>query len=1176
MKRTLSLFLSLLIIGAFTFNASSADNFLETVEQNQIINGFRADAIYESANGTAMGGRFVSEKYGFIVDLLQIQSVPQAFMWVKTPPTSSKGEPHACEHLLLGKGNKGRYVAGMEDIYLTSSTAYTGQLKTCYHFNTTAGEDAFYKIFEAKIQALCNPDFTDEEIRREVCHIGVVANPSDSSLTIDEKGTVYTEMISSFEKPWYYTYSAVDKMIYGANHTLTYNSGGHPDVMRDMTAEDMWKFQKNAYRLENMGAIISMPTDTDIPQFLMTMAEMLDHTQKEATPHEVVSSRYTDLEPAQPTTPGTMKLVSYPSNNLNDQAYVFISWPASLKLDPKEQFILDLFLDAFANGQTSNLYNLFINSKTRQVDLGGRYTYGAYDDYMDIAITFGLIGFDSKKIDETSLNNLRQMIINELKAVAGYPVGSDKLKEFNDRIKSNIIQAKKQYENNLNSPPMFGFRSGPAGNWDNLMEEVEQQPGFRKSLTFKDYFVYADELLERDENIWTDLIEKWQLISTPAYALGGLPDLSILPKKAEEKQARIDQYIVDFEKKYNTPDASFAVARYKEDFDKTTAELEALASNDKLPSFVENPPLSLDEQLKYETVPVSDKVDLVASTFENMSSSTIGLALDMNVVPESLLVYLPLLPDLLTSVGVVKNVEVIPYEDMTQRLQNEVLGFNAYYSTNGETGRVELLLSGQGSTPDEMSKALGWMDAALFSPYLAEDNLSRINDVIDQNLSSLRNRTKGSEESWVDDPAYAYRYQNNPLYLSTSSFLTETHHMMRLKWMFTDPGSETDHQQINSLIDDLAENGKEKSREELTRLLDEKRNEMTTMSEEAQATSGEVIDYLGAALNDIPDESLSSDFEYLCSQVKNDLGTTPAEALGGVEEILSRIRNADLARMYMISNSADREKLNDDLSQLVNKLDHQNAPQKQTYNNVNTIIERLQERAKTEGKPVYAGLLFDGTRNGVIHYTAKVAEPYDLSEEAMLNCLAGKLFGGYGAHGLFMQTWAAGLAYSNGFRYYERTGLARYYAERCPDVAETMKFVVGKLQDTELDPGLAEYAVAQIFRDSRAPSRYEQRGAAMAANITDNQAPDVVRAFRSKVLEIKEQPNLFDELLQHMESAYGSVLVGYGRPLSESKDGVFFLIGPEEQFLSMERLIETTEGPQKIERLYPRDFWLTK
>jgi hypothetical protein len=53
------------------------------------------------------------------------------------------------------------------------------------------------------------------------------------------------------------------------------------------------------------------------------------------------------------------------------------------------------------------------------------------------------------------------------------------------------------------------------------------------------------------------------------------------------------------------------------------------------------------------------------------------------------------------------------------------------------------------------------------------------------------------------------------------------------------------------------------------------------------------------------------------------------------------------------------------------------------------------------------------------------------------------------------------------------------------------------------------------------------------------------------------------------------VLIGYGAPLAQSDDGVFFLIGPESQFRSLEQLIASAEGPQPVYRLYPRDFWLT-
>ena len=164
--------------------AVSAGTNLDDFHQNQKIHGFTVMNVYENGAGKTIGARFISDQFGFIIDLVQIQSVPQAFYWIKTLPTSSMGEPHACEHLLLGKGNRARYVAALEDMSLGNSSAGTGQIRTCYHFNTTAGEETFYEIFEAKLQALLHPDFTDEEIRREVCHLGVVVDQQDSTLAI--------------------------------------------------------------------------------------------------------------------------------------------------------------------------------------------------------------------------------------------------------------------------------------------------------------------------------------------------------------------------------------------------------------------------------------------------------------------------------------------------------------------------------------------------------------------------------------------------------------------------------------------------------------------------------------------------------------------------------------------------------------------------------------------------------------------------------------------------------------------------------------------------------------------------------------------------------------------------------------------------------------------------------
>jgi hypothetical protein len=154
--------ISILVFG---ISGAGADEEMEMLKQNQTISDFAVENVYLNETEQAMGARFRHKPSGFVLDLLRIQSIPQAFLWVNSFPPSDQGEPHTCEHLLLGKGTKGRYVASLEDMSLTGSSAFTMQLQTVYHFNTSAGIETFYDLFEAKLDALINPTFSDEEIR---------------------------------------------------------------------------------------------------------------------------------------------------------------------------------------------------------------------------------------------------------------------------------------------------------------------------------------------------------------------------------------------------------------------------------------------------------------------------------------------------------------------------------------------------------------------------------------------------------------------------------------------------------------------------------------------------------------------------------------------------------------------------------------------------------------------------------------------------------------------------------------------------------------------------------------------------------------------------------------------------------------------------------------------------
>src|SRR5918992_2362612 len=117
---------------------SGGQTTLENLSPGKVVNNFRAANIYLNDAGQAVGARLVHTRSGFILDYLQIQSVPQGFIWVNSYPTSDMGEPHTQEHLLLGKGNVGRAVASLENMSLATSSAFTEQWRTSYHFHTSA------------------------------------------------------------------------------------------------------------------------------------------------------------------------------------------------------------------------------------------------------------------------------------------------------------------------------------------------------------------------------------------------------------------------------------------------------------------------------------------------------------------------------------------------------------------------------------------------------------------------------------------------------------------------------------------------------------------------------------------------------------------------------------------------------------------------------------------------------------------------------------------------------------------------------------------------------------------------------------------------------------------------------------------------------------------------------
>ena len=170
-----------------------------------------------------------------------------------------------------------------------------------------------------------------------------------------------------------------------------------------------------------------------------------------------------------------------------------------------------------------------------------------------------------------------------------------------------------------------------------------------------------------------------------------------------------------------------------------------------------------------------------------------------------------------------------------------------------------------------------------------------------------------------------------------------------------------------------------------------------------------------------------------------------------------------------------------------------------TYGTANRIDDRLKAREPEAAHPIFVGLLNPNSQGGVFLNSAPFVGIRDTARDHLLDYLAANLYAGGGAHAIFSKTIAAGLAYSNGISAQLASGRLNYYAERTPELPQTLQFVIGELKKAKPDPALVDYAIAGAFSATRSSSSYETRGESMASDLADGLTPEVVTRFRRAI-----------------------------------------------------------------------------
>lgn len=1159
---------------------------------------------YDDESVEGLSGFRALHSSGFVVDVCFHVTAPQALLWVNTPLESDRGEAHTLEHVLLGKGTRGRGVASRAELCLSQSTAFTGRLRTCYTYQCP-GRESFFTLFGAKLTALLAPDASDVEIARETCHF-------DSA--VEELGTVYAEQRAAFQQANYCAYHTLNKLLYGPGHPLAHEAGGTPQGIRAACPEQLRAFHNSRYVLNNMGAVVALAPCCP-RELLLRLHDCLaaaldtprpwlsDAAAEVSCPAAELEERW--MPRPEPAPEGTLRIVRVPLGDATAPGQLVAAWPSVMPLvaGPESSValsLLHLLVHLVANGRTSELHATLVSGGS----LGATGVSGYVSSEPGRAVFVTLDGLPRAVAAEDGsypYTAACEAMRAAFARVAALADGSPALEAFNARALSHLKTMARSSRQFLAAPPRFGVRGVHAEWLDHLCDAQRcSQPGATTiSLSFVAEAASLCALLCSPKNEWAPHIAAWGLAARLPVAVASQACDAFAAQLDREKAERLQKFYDEIEstgaEEGETGDRrAAALARFRRAYD---ADTEA----SKTETAVFDPPSDLpmaEDELDASQLVLPGGGCLFAARFLNMTGGHAGVAFSLKGLPPRLLRALVGIAPLLKSCGVTTRRGVfVDYRALCTHLQDEVLYLDARLSASRSSGRVELIFRTAGLTLAETHAGLAWLEALATAPDLTPRSLERLREAVDAAFCSARSLTERRAEFWQDTVAVSCLDAVTAPYLLVENHAARTHALLRLCWRLKPvPAEASAAASCLRLLSELPSEGHARAVLEAALAAAESgafppgcdtlRSAFEAALPSVQAVLRAACAALRTMLPGVPDASFAHDWKALCGELAADLLDPPETALSELGEVLCFACRRGRARAYLAASPEQLPELTAALRALVARLPAEAPPSH--GENITAVALR---RAASRGAAVHAGgpspcavaiILARLSVGGVVCMTA-CATAHTLDDESLLDALAAQTVTGGGAHSLFMRLWSKGVAYSCGISVALTDGRLRFYADTCPDAARCLAAAAAEVvQDARAPAELwrAEYALAQCFTSRAGTSTPEARTEAAASDEADGRGDSRVRALRAALLRLRSRSMLGEELHRRATRVLGAVLPGVlpqpwssniGWSGAPSAPGTtLVVVGPEAQAAGVEAMLDAVP----LLRLYERDFWV--
>ena len=1167
MKRYRFLLLSIfLLISISVLPASDVSG----LKRDQEVSHFRVANLYSDSTGKIIGAKFFHTSTGAPVFFLQLETVPQALTWVETPVDSNRGLPHWLEHLLIGKGTKGRYFHLLEGMRLSQSSADTSRDFTTYGLSSGAGVDGFFELFHALLDALYRPDFTDAEAQAEFYHFAV--GHDQEKRTLAEEGTVYAEQ-QAIQGRYKYHYE-LNRLLMGNSNPLGFDSTGAVEEMRSTTPDEVRAYHKKYYHLgPNTGFIFVFPPDQDYVGLLEKISVQLDEFSPGPAPASLQAPVASATEgisqpkyPIHPLRDVEPIIYRFPGPNEAAPTFVHFAWKQVRAESLAELRLLQILVDVISGGEDSLLQKSIVDSRTRVLDAGatGVDSILLLDDspaFPVLVVEVG--GIPSNQLTAEKIKQIRSRLLSTMQEVAQYGDGSEDLRAFSRAAEARIASLERAEVVSTKEAPGLGLYRVKM-DWKEQFERLEMDPSFVRPVAEGPAWQIVRERIKSSRNIWRELIQKFHLLEVP-YATATAASPHLLDEIGNERQERIKNKIRALMAQYSTKDEQEALLRFEQDEQVKASQIEKIAASVRPAHFLKHPPLVPDEQLRYQKLEI-ENVPIIASTFQAPSTIDVGLSFDLRKVPASYYKYFPLFVKCLDSLGLKKNGQVAPYGALRTRINQDTYAFSTGYEIDSLSPRTDFTIRFSVTTEAELRSTLMLVLDLMRSNYLEPENADRLRDIVASNISA--DDWYPRQDASILNAGYAFYYKDDLLFFALHSRFARAHWNSRLKWLLHSQVDSSEVARLDDFATKLLSSLGSMSRQDLS-------TKLNGLKE--SGLKGELVEYWKKNLPYLPDTEIIEALRQLALEVSQDLRTGMKKTIEDLRVLQNIVLDRDSLKVDLMTSRSELAEVQSDLAHFLQSMPNSPFPRSVPSDpgpSIHPLVAKLRARYPSfeDKSPWNIGFVNpDNPVGGVVFY-ADFPGYAQVDRKSLVDELASKLFAGQGPQTFFAKTLERGLAYDNGIASDTRWRVVWYSATRSSDIPSLIALVNATASKLVMDePSLVDYALSQTFTFSREMNTFSERARDSAQDVRDRNDPEKIRRFSRAILRLRDDGGLPRELFDSRITAICGVLLrDECKERQRAGRSLFFFVGSEKVLADAEKRLSIPT----LFLLWPSDYWL--